>query len=449
MNAAPAVRVLLARFGLDEQVLSTLLFRGWSTFAGALTLVLMPLWLSPVQQGYYYTFGSVLALQIFFELGLNQIVMQLASHEVAHLEMSADGAFLGAPAQLGRLSSLVRLLHFWYMAAAVLFFVVGGGAGALFFSLRGAMPVQSWMGVWSILVGAAAINLWFSPSLALLEGFGRLGEVARLRLRQSMVGYVSLWLLLACGAGLWSVIAIPACAAIGTSWWLRRNGQGLRWLNARTPDLLNRLAWRADVLPLQWRIAVSWISGFFIFNLFTPLVFSHQGAVEAGRIGMALNIFSAASAIGMSWVNAKAPSFTMLISRGERASLNALFRNVAIRSTLFNVFICMCVVIGACVLTWFGVPLMRRLAPPSVLAVLACITVVNGMVFAAATFMRAHREEPMLAPSVVTGILTGLAAWYGAHLGLLPMMSLYLAVSAFVSFPWTASLFIRYYRRTR
>lgn len=438
----------LARAGLDEQVLSTLLFRGWSTIAGALTVVLMPLWLSPTEQGYYYTFGSVLALQIFFELGLNQIVMQLASHEVAHLEMAADGSFTGAAAQLGRLSSLAKLLRFWYLTAAVLFFVVGGSAGAVFFATRGTMPMQAWLGVWSLLVGSAALNLWFSPSLALLEGLGRLGNVARLRLKQSLLGYACLWLLLACGAGLWSVISIPACSALCTGLWLQANGQGLRWLNARVPDLLHRLAWRVDVLPLQWRIAVSWISGFFIFNLFTPLVFSHQGAVEAGRIGMALNIFTAASAIGMSWVNAKAPMFTMYVSRGERASLNAIFRHVALRSTLFTALVCTCIVVGAIVMTWLGVPLMKRLAPPPVLAVLALVTIVNSMVFAAATYMRAHREEPMLATSVVTGILTGLAAWYGARLGLLPMMSLYLAVSLFVSVPWTAALFVRYYRRT-
>lgn len=447
MSASFTARAL-ARAGLDEQVLSTLLFRGWSTVAGALTVVLMPLWLSPVEQGYYYTFGSVLGLQIFFELGLNQIVMQLASHEVAHLKMAGDGSFTGGVSQLGRLSSLAKLLRFWYLIASLLFFVVGGGAGALFFATRGTMPVQAWLGVWSLLIASAAFNLWFSPSLALLEGLGRLGDVARLRLKQSLVGYACLWVLLASGAGLWAVVSIPACSAICTGLWLQANGRGLRWLNVREPDLLNRLAWRIDVLPLQWRIAVSWISGFFIFNLFTPLVFSHRGAVEAGQMGMALNIFSAASAIGMSWVNAKAPAFTMLISRGERASLNTLFRHVAIRSTLFTALVCGCVVIGAGVLTWLHVPLMKRLAPPSVLLVLALVTVANSAVFAAATYMRAHREEPMLAPSVVTGLLTGVAAWYGARLGLLPMMTLYLAVSLFVSMPWTASLFVRYYRRT-
>ena len=53
--------------GLDFHVLVTLLFRGWSIVAGTATIFLLPLWLSPIEQGYYYTFGSVLALQVFFE----------------------------------------------------------------------------------------------------------------------------------------------------------------------------------------------------------------------------------------------------------------------------------------------------------------------------------------------------------------------------------------------
>ena len=52
--------------GLDFHVLVTLLFRGWAIIAGAATVFFLPLWISPIEQGYYFTFASVLALQIFF-----------------------------------------------------------------------------------------------------------------------------------------------------------------------------------------------------------------------------------------------------------------------------------------------------------------------------------------------------------------------------------------------
>ena len=59
-----ALQLKINRFraiaSLDFHVLVTLLFRGWGILAGAATVFLLPLWISPTEQGYYFTFGSVL-----------------------------------------------------------------------------------------------------------------------------------------------------------------------------------------------------------------------------------------------------------------------------------------------------------------------------------------------------------------------------------------------------
>jgi hypothetical protein len=62
--------------------------------------------------------------------------------------------------------------------------------------------------------------------------------------------------------------------------------------------------------------------------------------------------------------------------------------------------------------------------------------------------MRAHREEPMLPVSVVTAVLTSLAAYHATRLSILAMMLLYAAVTVLVTLPWTAGLFMRYFKRT-
>lgn len=434
--------------GLDFHVLVTLLFRGWSVLAGAATVFLLPLWLSPTQQGYYFTFGSVLALQIFFELGLNQIVMQLVSHEVAHLIETADGRLAGEEAHLGRLSSLARLISRWYGAAALLFAVIGGIAGAIFFLQKGTEPLSVWLDIWIVLVSATAANLWLSPGLAVMEGCGKVGQVARLRLIQSVLGYAFLWATLLSGGGLWAATVVPIVSALCTGYWLKAHGNMLRWLSSRTVDIKNQLSWRKDVLPLQWRIALSWASGYLIFNLFTPMVFSHHGAIEAGRLGMALTVFSAISTIGMSWVNAKAPNFTMHIARGERRELNSLFKALFIRSTVVIALMSAGFVLVAWYLNQIEFPLMLRIASPSVLAVLAIVTTVNSMVFSMAIYMRAHREEPMLTQSIVGGLLVASAVYMGSIYGVLTMMILYMGICVFVSLPWTVCLFLKYLNRT-
>lgn len=431
--------------GLDFHVLLTLVFRGWGILAGAITLVLLPMWLSPTQQGYYYTFASLLALQVFFELGLNQVIIQFVSHEAAHLRFHDDGTVDGGADRLARLNGIVALIRRWYVAAAVGFAVLASAAGSIFFSLKGqGLNADEWAPAWIAVVLLTSVNLYLSPRLAMIEGAGRVGQVARLRLIQSMAGYAVLWTLLLLGAGLWVTAAVPAVSAIATLVWLRVQGGWLRQARGTT----STLSWRHDIFPLQWRIAVSWACGYFIFNLFTPIVFAAHGAEEAGRLGMAMSVFNAVTALGLSWINAKAPAFTMHISRGESSALNRLFTAVSVRSTVASALLAFTVVAVVTVATQQGVTAMHRIASPWTLFWIACATVVNTAVYAAATYMRAHREEPMLPVSVTAAVLTVVAVLLTRGSVALMMMA-YAAIGLCVGLPWTFVLLRRYRARHR
>lgn len=431
---------------VDFHILATLFLRGWTILAGGVTVLLLPLFLTPTQQGYYFTFASVLALQIFFELGLNQIVMQLVSHEVAHLEPTSDGRFQGDVRHLGRLSSLASLLSRWYGVAALLFGTFAALVGGLFFAHRGTEPPSTWLGAWLVVVAATAGNLWLSPGLAVLEGCGRVGHVARLRLVQSLIGYMAFWALLLVGAGMWAATAVPLANLLCTGYWVHQRGNLLHWLSDRQVEPQHRLLWSRDVMPLQWRMAISWASGYLIFNLFTPVVFARHGAVEAGRLGMALALFSAISIVGMSWVYAKAPDFTAHIARGQRQALNELFARLLVRSTCAVTLMSFAVVGGAWLLHYGGVALIGRLASPDVLLVLAIINVLSALVSAMATYMRAHREEPMTAPSVVMAVVVANIVYWSAGASIFSMMLVYL-LAGLASLPWTVYLFVGYYKK--
>ena len=98
------------RFNFDRQALSVLLLRSWNIVAGGITILLIPLQMTQTEQGFYYAFFSVLALQVFFDLGINFVVVQLVGHESALLSINAAGVVHGDPARVGRLQSLVVLL---------------------------------------------------------------------------------------------------------------------------------------------------------------------------------------------------------------------------------------------------------------------------------------------------------------------------------------------------
>ncbi|HEV2619919.1 MAG TPA: hypothetical protein VGU23_08270, partial [Acidobacteriaceae bacterium] len=120
--------------GLDRAIAFTVLGRFWSALVALITVLLIARYLSPSQQGYYYTFFSLVALQIVFELGFSFVVLQLAAHERSQLTFLPDGEVAGPAIAHSRLASVLQKAVRWYSVAAVLMAVTVLPAGLYFFS---------------------------------------------------------------------------------------------------------------------------------------------------------------------------------------------------------------------------------------------------------------------------------------------------------------------------
>ena len=64
---------LLNTLGIDGAILYTSSARIIQAGGGIVTLLLIAKFLTSEEQGYYYTFGSILSMQIFFELGYKMV----------------------------------------------------------------------------------------------------------------------------------------------------------------------------------------------------------------------------------------------------------------------------------------------------------------------------------------------------------------------------------------
>jgi hypothetical protein len=442
MNINRAIRSFL-----KSEVYYLLLQRGWQIIGGVLTVIILPTTLTVTEQGYYFTFASLIAMQVFFELGLNLVVTQLAGHESSKLVIDEGGLVSGDIENAERLLSLIALLKVWYKFASPLFALGLGLAGFVFFNKQGDLLLSEWLGVWSLIVFFTALNLYFSSHLSFNEGIGRVGQVARLRLKQSALGMCMMWIGFALGFGLWAVPCVSGVAALMTWLWLRSHGQFRISFNISKINI-SAINWRRDILPMQWRIALSWLSGWIIFNIFTPLVFANQGAAEAARIGMATAMFSAISTMSGSWANAATPKFTTYIALGERLLLRGLLIKTFVSGVSFAFFASVALIIFVSGLQFFGSEYSDRISSLPVLFCFALVTISNSFIFVAAVYMRAHKEEPMLWPSVVMGVLTGFAAWFGSKDSTLAMSVTYAFFNISVALPWAIILLIRYYKRS-
>lgn len=435
------------RLGIDKAIGFTILARGWASVAGLVTVALIARFLSPAEQGYYYTFGSLIALQIVFELGFSLVILQMASHERAHLIFLPGGVISGDLVAHARLASVLQKTVRWYTAAAVVLAVFLLTAGLHFFAAhqQGAGNV-SWRLPWIAASIAATLTFQLDPILSFMEGCGFVPNVARLRLAQAMTGSSLAWLALAAHHGLFApAMIIAGNAGVASFWLFLRRELLVPLMRHRSGE--HRIHWMKEVWPFQWRIAVSWLSGYFIFQLYNPVLFAFRGAIVAGQMGMSLSLSIALVTVAVSWVNTKAAPFGTLIARKEYAKLDQLFFQSVMQSFTVCAIGAVAVWTGVVYLNWAHLPFAHRVLDPLSLGILLVTAPLNVIIFAEATYLRAHKQEKFLLNSVLGAILVGASTYFlGRSYGALGVVVGSLLVGLLMGLPLGTYTFLKYRR---
>ncbi len=400
------LRRLRHTLGLDRAIAFTILGRGWGAVAGVVTVLLIAHFLTPAQQGYYYTFSSLVALQVVFELGFSFVILQLAAHERAHLQIQGNGSIAGDRVAHSRLASVLQKAVRWYTVGAILMAAALLPVGYHFFLVhrQSGVPV-SWKLPWIAAVLATTLTFQMDPLFAFIEGCGRIHQVARMRVTQAVTGSLMAWTALSLHHGLFAPAMIISGQAIAGGCFLfsqRRLLLPLLHLNTSS----HTVSWRREIWPFQWRIAISWLCGYFIFQLFNPVLFAYRGAAEAGRMGMSLTISSALSTLAVAWMSTKASPFGALIARREFETLDRLFFRTLWQSTLLLIAGAMVLLLGLGFVTMNFPHLAARVLRLPVFCLLLATVLCNHIVFSEAIYLRAHKQEPFLLLTVVGSILT-------------------------------------------
>jgi O-antigen/teichoic acid export membrane protein len=442
------IKGIIYKIGIDSAIAYTVLSRIIQAAGGVITLLFVAKCLSKVEQGYYYTFGSILAIQIFFELGLSGIITQFVAHENANLTWPERTRFMGSPESGSRLSSLLRFTVKWF---AVLSFLLVFGlliAGYVFFSKYGKENFSiSWQIPWLILSLTTSFSLMISPILAFLEGLGLVREVARIRLIQQIIQLILVLLLFSLGLKLFSVpLATIASFVVIPIWILSGNKRKVLIF------IWNKLGkwgvnYRLEIFPYQWKIALSWISGYFIFQLFNPVLFATEGAVVAGQMGMTLTVLNSIFSLAFSWMSTKVPVFSVLIAQKEFKKLDCLFKKTLIQSTLLNLLALTTLFGIVFILRYFDIKIggknfAERFLPYLPMFFMMIPILLNHVISSWATYMRCHKKEPMLVTSVVIGILCSISTLtLGHYFGVIGLTCGYMILTI-IAFIWTYFIFI-------
>ena len=395
---------LLNTLGIDGAILYTILARVIQASGGVITVFLIANFLSKEEQGFYYTFASVLAIQIFFELGLGGILTQFVAHEIAHIQMK-DNTFRGEQKHISRLVSILHFSMKWYAVfALLLLFTLTLGGGYFFYINTTNIEHIEWKTPWLIVSIFASANLLLSPMMAILQGLHKVKEMARLALIQQVITISISWLSLLLGAGLYVVaINVVVSFIVLISLYTKTGYFKLLYTLWRLP-IFEKISYWQEIFPLQWKIALSWASGYFIFQAFNPIVFAFYGPVVAGQVGMTLTILNAILSLVVSWTSTKIPLWSSLIAKKEYGELNNSVSNTVIKSSLVALLIIFGALVFISGLKYFDLSLKDRFLPLSLCTIFFLSIPVNNIINIWATTLRCFKKEPFLFQSLFIGI---------------------------------------------
>jgi hypothetical protein len=293
--------------GLDGAVAYTFLARAVSIVGSTGRCLLIVRFLTPIEQGYYYTLLSLVSLQVVFEMGFSFVIQQLAAHECVHLEIAGGWqrerpACRPSAAGLGASSSACAGTRWppwrWVSILAPL--------GMLFFARHagqaGAAQVAWQADPGSLAVAASMAGLWCVPFYS-FRGWLRRGARGGLDAAApgsgsrcaGLVGHAAASRAVRAGPGhrgpcgrraVLSGFASPLCWRVCCV----------------IPARASAIQWKQEVWPFQWRIAVSWMCSYFTVQVFIPILFALRGPVEAGQMGMSLSITGYMTILALAWI---------------------------------------------------------------------------------------------------------------------------------------------------
>jgi hypothetical protein len=420
--------------------------RAWMALGGLLTTALIILLFSPVLQGFYYTFKSILELQTVFLLGTGVVIQQFASHEWSRLGLDENGRVTGDGEARSRLASLSRFYLGWSLAMAGLSTLAVGGGGLLFLRMTtGGGGGVAWQQPWIAACLAAGLQLALAPGPVILEGCNQVRQVYGFRLLRAVLERLGVWGVMLLGGGLWlflgaQLLAVTALAIFSGGVY-RRFFHSLR----RTP-LSSVVGWRREILPVQWRFAINWLSAYVNFSLLVPMLLAFSGPTVAGQMGITMALFSTLWAVVSPLIGTRMPAMAMAAARGEAGVMERLLWRATLRSAALLLAGCLTIWAALLGLDAAGWALARRFLAPLPAGAFGLATVFFHLRFAMTTYARVHKQEPFWTLGLLEMALVALVLPYLALVaGVGGMAAGFLGISLAVT-AVAAVVFVRYRR---
>ena len=388
----------------------TLVNQIWRLISGPIILLLIPLYLSPEQQGYWYLFGSLAALSVFADLGFSNIILQFSAHEYAFLQFTDEGLLEGEETNLKKLGSFFRFTIKWISTICAVVFPVIFIIGIAFFIRDQVLGIYFLQ--WTLYAVGSLINFFNNSILSFIEGLNKIEAIQKIRFRVAVLNTVTLAVILVMGGNIYALAIGLLLSA--SSIFISIFGS-FRKLLKQLLDVSKGFVyfWRKEVVPLFVKYALSFSSGYFLFQMYTPLMHYFHGPVYSGKVGITIALVIAIFNMSSIWMYTIIPKMNMLISQKSWPVLDTLFVKRLLLSIGTYLFIIMGVFVFVALFGnfWIIPKIISRFLPGISLVMLLACYFIQVFVNAWALYLRGHKQEPYVIPSVVSAVWTAITTF--------------------------------------
>lgn len=393
---------------MNKAVKNTLIYRVIFLLTGSLITFSIPLSLSLEEQGLYFTFASVLAVQVFFELGLSQVLQIKFANLSSSFYTDNKNEYKKFDEENKKVKKLLLIGRIYYRFLSFLFFIFTVMVGMVFFHgfQNSSIPV---LAIWTVLVFITSLNLLNNVKLTFVEGIGKIEIISKIRLIANLLGFIIFFSFNFLGFGLWVVIAIPLANALFFTYWLYLHDDANIYRKNRENYKIDfseafRI-WKNDIFSMQWRISVSWICGYFVFNLLVPIVFRTFGPEEAGRIGFSYNILFVINSITCTFCVAQTPLFSNLYSNKNIKRLNYLFKKSFIKSVFATISMLILILISLSLLQIYFPFFNDRFSNSFQLLIISLSSFLFSISLCLSVYLRCQGKEPLLKINILIAVI--------------------------------------------
>ena len=310
------------------------------------------------------------------------------------------------------LASTTRFFVIWFAISGLVLSIIISPAILLFSDRISEIEngtnriVLPWI-AFSVSIG---FSIFLMGVISIVEGHRKILEVSKIKLKVSITNFLLAVVLLLTGFELWALpISAFASVAVGFICLLKHHDLILSWKN-RVAML--KTSWLIDIWPFQWRLAMSWISGFFMFYFLTPFVMWTHGSELAGQLGFSLQIIQIMNSVSVMFISTYFSVFSGLVATGRIVKLLSTLRRATVQSTVF-----LGLVIALFWLSYWQLPavglgaLRERMIPAPQLALLMISTIGTHAFFVVHYFLRSFKDEGLWWLSMVNALTTVELCW--------------------------------------